>query len=92
MQKFIPLQFFIKKFEDMSEEYFSASTDVNASDAWEWLEDDEQDALYEYIQPYGLLIHVNDGLYEYAHLGTTFKSRIVNFLKYVLRARSMAID
>lgn len=91
MQKFYPLQYFITKFQGMGEEYFSAHSDPNPTDAWEWLSPEEQEALYEYIKPYGLLIFVNDGAYEYANMGVTFKERIIFFLNYILRARSCAI-
>ena len=76
----------------MEEQYFSKSTDPNPMDAWEWLEPDEAWALYTYIRPYGLLVSVNDGTDEYAYLGTTFKSRIINFLKLVLKCRACAVE
>lgn len=83
--KVYSIEYFIKLFEEIHEEYFSLSSDVNPSDAWEWLEDDEQECLYTMIEPYGLLLAANDGIKDYVAFGNTPKDRVVAFLKYVKR-------
>lgn len=84
------LDYFIKKFKDIPEEHFELSNVQYALTAWDWLDSEEEQAtLYELINPYGMLIAVNDGHAQWYTLGQTPKIRILNFLEYVKRARTI---
>lgn len=82
--KYYSIDFFIKKFENMPEEYMGFSYETNPSDVWEWTYcDEEAMALYNIARPYGLLVQVNDGNNGWSELGDNPKERVVSFLKYI---------
>ena len=56
-------------------------------DVWEWLDDDEQDALYELILPYGMMIHVNDGVGMWRNVAPTPKQRVLAFLNFIKKSK-----
>jgi hypothetical protein len=95
MARFFSLDYFITYFKDIPEEQLCLVKDTNKGsshlamgDAWEWLDDEEQDALYTIIRPYGLLVHVNDGFGEFIHMGTTPKQRVIAFLQQIKEGRA----
>lgn len=87
------VEYFIEYFKQVEEEQMvlTAQTNVTSSvpmgDAWEWLTDDEQDSLYEIIMPYGMLIHVNDGVGMWRNVGDTPKKRVLAFLEFIRKAK-----
>ncbi len=82
MRQFI-LEDFISRFEDIPEEQFTLSTDLKPLDAYEWLTEKEQEALYRIVRPWGYLTDINDGVEPYSVYGDTIKERILNFLYYI---------
>lgn len=83
---------FIRHYESLDENFFSLSTDLNPTDAWEWLDSlAEEWCLYSLIKDYGNLLACNDGYGKYIELGDSPKKRIVVFLYYVKRQREMKV-
>jgi hypothetical protein len=84
------LDYFIEFYRNLDPEEFCNRVESNTNgrmDAWDFLLPDEQDQLYAFIRPYGLLIHVNDGIGGYESLGKTHKERVLNFLLHVKAGR-----
>lgn len=78
------IEYFIKIFSDVPDSYWSLSSVMDPTDAWEWLVDiREQEALYDIVQPWGLLLAANDGLGRFATMGNSPKERVLAFLNYI---------
>jgi hypothetical protein len=79
------IDYFIDHFQIISEDQLLCSdeVDVTPSDAWEWLTEDEADYLYALIRPFGILLHVNDGVGEWQHYGNSPKERVIRFLNFI---------
>jgi len=84
MQKKYTIDYFIREFAFLHDEYLKHSSDPDQLDIWEWIATrEEEDALYEIIEPYGVLLAANDGIGGYKLLGHTPKQRVLRFLTYV---------
>ena len=86
MPKVYTIEHFIWLFNSLPDDYISVSTntDDDSMDAWEWIATRvEEDALYDIVEPYGILLAANDGMGGYALLGNTPKQRILKFLTMI---------
>jgi len=90
MQSIFTIDFFIQKFNNVPDEYCGLSKDDK--DFWEWLTEYEAEALYTLIEPFGLLVQVNDGVGQWASLGETPKQRVIQFLLFVKRQRTERLN
>ena len=77
------LDYFISMFSMMDASWFSLSTEPEQLDAYNWLSEEEQEALYKIVKPWGILTDVNDGIDGYDLYGETIKERILNFLNHI---------
>ena len=75
------LEYFIKKFADLPEDYMGLTTED--TDAWMWCSTEEADALAKIVKPFGLLIDVNDGIDSGKGYGDTPKQRVLRFLNHI---------
>ena len=83
------IEYFIDKFKQIPENYISLSSDINPTDAWEWCSIEEAEALYDMINPYGILLQANDGEGGWERYAATPKARILAFLDYVSYVRGV---
>jgi hypothetical protein len=80
------IDYFIELFTEVDDDMLCLVKDSHVAssyDGWDLLLPEEQDSLYQLIRPYGIFVHVNDGVGQYANLGKTIKQRILTFLLYV---------
>ena len=82
------IEYFINKFNDIPEEYFSLSTEVNPTDVWEWCDPSESEDLYSIARRFGVMLMANDGDEDYLQFGDNPKQRVVNFLLHIKNTRS----
>jgi hypothetical protein len=78
------IDYFIALFDELPEEYWSLSTEVNPTDAWAWVQNGtEATALYFMIKPFGFLVQVNDGAGAWAGYANSPKERVIKFLNMI---------
>ena len=82
------IDYFIDFFKDVEEKHFTLSSDASGLDAYGWLTNPEQNALFNMVKHWGLLTDANDGLGPYVVFGNTIKERVINFLYFVKDKRA----
>lgn len=82
------IDYFIDFFSSIEAKYFTLSSDAAGLDAYGWLSNEEQDALFNLVKPWGLLTDANDGKDDYTLFGNSIKERILGFLVFVKDKKS----
>lgn len=67
------LEYFINKFSDIPEDYIGLSSE--GTDAYEWCDQDEGNALYMIVRLWGYLTDINDGINSSKFFGRTPKGK-----------------
>lgn len=79
------LDYFLKKFEEIPEEYIGTSE--QGTDAFEWCGLDEGNELFKIVKPWCILSDVCDGTPQYINMGATPKQRLINMLLHIKKYR-----
>ena len=92
MRENLDINYFIEALSQVDDKEWTLTTDPEPCDAWEWLSHDEGKVLLNIIQPFGLLIEVNDGEGMWNKLAPTPKRRVMKFLNEIKKIKDKKND